>query len=862
MTTSSYSYKWCDLGGSWHDGYPNSIQNCLKIEYCESGKTDYYDCTPPECQNNTPTTPGGQAVLDGIVQGTSGADIIDTAYSGDPQGDRIDANDQILAGEGVNDDIVLGLGGDDKIFSGKGNDDVYAGSGNDYVDGGSGNDVIYGDKGGSAPKTVITRESFEWDKAADQSQGWYDHNNSGTIDNGDHLGGFTQNTGSVNVSFGVIKTTGYGIDTTFTTDKQNVAGIVADGSPVADNSSLASELDSSGDKIEYKLGFDKPVSNVSFNINDIDGDGVVKVLAYGAQGNEINVDLTGGSKVTLKDTDGKFGVDTADSNGGYESDTSANYSVTVTVPGPVTKIVIIHSQDGYNDSGVNVTDVYFDAGTPIPDDTGAAGNDTLLGGAGHDTIFGEDGNDTLFGGSGDDKVYGGNGNDIIYGDRGVNTTPAPTGPNLIKNGSFEDTTGTTNMGGHYTGHGSIPQWTETNGKDIDVHYDDRGGVKPTDGKNWLDMAASPSNSVIGQNVAGVTAGTTYTLAFDAGDNVSSDDGTTQDNTITVKWGGQIVATINPTDGSMSHYEFNVTGGAGDGSNRLEFVGGGRLDNYGASIDSVSLVALSGNGDTGPDGKDYLVGGAGDDIIAGQGGDDSIHTGTGRDVATGGTGNDTIDASGDGATSTGAASGARPAASYQNVLAGGAGDDTITGGDGDDIITGDDDSRASSKTGEAFNAGADGRDVIYGGKGNDEIHTGSWADGEQGLGDTQTGVIGDVAYGGDGDDIALMLGVGNAFLGGAGNDVVVQAAAGNVALMGSGAEDVSIQLGMGNFVNKDADGNLYAFALGHSNFVYHGGLKPGETANKQGNLVAVMGGQLNVAHKQGDGAVTGVMAGAW
>ncbi|MCD1619550.1 hypothetical protein ACFSDD_08285 [Salipiger marinus] len=116
-------------------------------------------------------------------------------------------------------------------------------------------------------------------------------------------------------------------------------------------------------------------------------------------------------------------------------------------------------------------------------------------------------------------------------------------------------------------------------------------------------------------------------------------------------------------------------------------------------------------------------------------------------------------------------------------------------------------------------------------------------------------------GGDGDDIALMLGVGNAFLGGAGNDVVVQAAAGNVALMGSGAEDVSIQLGMGNFVNKDADGNLYAFALGHSNFVYHGGLKPGETANKQGNLVAVMGGQLNVAHKQGDGAVTGVMAGS-
>lgn len=114
------------------------------------------------------------APLDGIVEGTAGDDLIDTSYLGDPEGDRIDANDAILPGAAPNDDYVLagagndtvlagqgndqvfgedghdsvlGLGGDDVIDGGAGNDTLDGGGANDTVLGGLGNDVVYGDAG-------------------------------------------------------------------------------------------------------------------------------------------------------------------------------------------------------------------------------------------------------------------------------------------------------------------------------------------------------------------------------------------------------------------------------------------------------------------------------------------------------------------------------------------------------------------------------------------------------------------------------------------------------------------------------------------------------------------------------------------
>lgn len=83
---------------------------------------------------------------DGYVDGTAGNDLIGSSYT-DAQGEKIDNNDQTLAGASANDDYVLAGDGNDTVMAGAGNDIVYGGSGNDSLNGDIGNDTIYGDSG-------------------------------------------------------------------------------------------------------------------------------------------------------------------------------------------------------------------------------------------------------------------------------------------------------------------------------------------------------------------------------------------------------------------------------------------------------------------------------------------------------------------------------------------------------------------------------------------------------------------------------------------------------------------------------------------------------------------------------------------
>lgn len=91
--------------------------------------------------------------LNYIVEGTAGNDTINGSYTGDPQGDMVDANDNlagnnndsIVAGDG--DDIVSAGLGNDTIDAGDGNDTVLGGAGNDSIDGGLGNDSIMAETG-------------------------------------------------------------------------------------------------------------------------------------------------------------------------------------------------------------------------------------------------------------------------------------------------------------------------------------------------------------------------------------------------------------------------------------------------------------------------------------------------------------------------------------------------------------------------------------------------------------------------------------------------------------------------------------------------------------------------------------------
>ncbi|MEM8592104.1 MAG: Hint domain-containing protein [Pseudomonadota bacterium] len=82
---------------------------------------------------------------DGIVTGTSAGELIDASFAGDPDGDRIDRGDAILAGAAPDDDVVQAGGGNDEVRAGAGADEVFGQDGDDTLVGGIGNDTLDGD---------------------------------------------------------------------------------------------------------------------------------------------------------------------------------------------------------------------------------------------------------------------------------------------------------------------------------------------------------------------------------------------------------------------------------------------------------------------------------------------------------------------------------------------------------------------------------------------------------------------------------------------------------------------------------------------------------------------------------------------
>ncbi|WP_263618106.1 Hint domain-containing protein [Pseudooceanicola nanhaiensis] len=347
------------------------------------------------CITPTDSDTTGSKTGDGIVSGNNEANRIDLAYTGDPEGDMIDNDDAILPGEEGDDDIVVAGGGNDTIYTGEGNDEVYGGGGDDFINVGYGDNLVYADSNYD-PETgepVDAREVFQWsltpDTTGDGELSQYE----------DTPTTFTQNTGSVNVTF-TISSSNLTPITQFDGNEQLTDGIEDDGSDVDSHSSLASWVQENGESATYEWDFDEEVTDVSFRINDIDYDSNVVICAYDADGNFIDVTLDAGDSTIVNGSS----VSADDS---ITDPTDVSTSVLVSIEGPVSKIVICHTQDGDHSSEVNVTDIYFD----VPD-----GNDTLLGGTGNDTLYGEGGDDVFYSSDGNDEMYGGdNDRDVFKG---------------------------------------------------------------------------------------------------------------------------------------------------------------------------------------------------------------------------------------------------------------------------------------------------------------------------------------------------------------------------------------------------------------------------------------------------------------
>uniref|UniRef100_UPI003F6BC395 cadherin-like domain-containing protein n=1 Tax=Roseicyclus sp. TaxID=1914329 RepID=UPI003F6BC395 len=278
-------------------------------------------------------------------------------------------------------------GGDDLIDGGTGNDVIAGEGGDDTLDGGTGNDLIFGDSSNTSDVGTFSgpRESFEWDLLS-QAQA------DSTV---------VQDTGDVTVTY--TRTADTGVHESFIDNSTflNVAGIDDGAETIDTTSSLSSLTGGPGNLGAFEWAFSAPVGNVEFNINDLDGGGLVTIRAFDESGNEIPVSLVGGSDIAI-------GPNTATANGPFQEPNDPDTTVQVTIPGPVSRVTLEHVQVGSLNSGINITDIYFDTGFVPATDNTTGGDDVIDGGEGADTIIGGAGDDTIGGGAGDDITYGDN----------------------------------------------------------------------------------------------------------------------------------------------------------------------------------------------------------------------------------------------------------------------------------------------------------------------------------------------------------------------------------------------------------------------------------------------------------------------
>lgn len=664
---------------------------------------------PPKDPNCDPTDPTDQTPpTDGIVQGTSGDDYIDIAYTGDPEGDMIDGADGL-------DDIV------------------HAGDGDDTVLGGQGNDTIYGDTGST--QTVST-ETFSWASLADTDP--YDW---GTVDNGEDLTGDTlvQNTGSVTVTVSTpeLECSWWDDDTvtsSFSTQTMNTDGVAG----ASANSSLSSLADA-GESGTYDIAFSEPVENVTFNVSDIDANlGQVTVIAYDADGNEIPVTLEAGSDLTVSGNT----VTAADTDNVSPAD--ASNTVHVTIEGPVASFEVIHTNPGSGTSGVDISDVTFDAVSGYEETVGE-GDDTLLGGDGDDVIFGQGGNDTLQGDAGSNILDGGDGDDTFIGGEGADTFYGGRGQDNIDY-SGSDAAVTVDLSTNTTSGGDAENDTIGGGIDgvIGSEYDDTLTGFDHQGTAPSDTYTNEFWGMGGDDVISGAGGEDYLDGGDGNDVIDGGDG---EDTI---YGGE---TGLPDRG------YGPAGEDSDPYNDRDIITGGGGNDVIFGGDDNDVI------DGGAD-DDYIDGGFDDDVIQGGTGNDTIIGGEGSDEIRGGEGDDTIygglDPSYPDSLNIPDDEGDLEPENGVDYIDGGAGNDTIFGqddddeiygGDGDDVIDGGiDDDTIYAGAGHDIVEGGEDQDTIFGGGDNDVLSGGDDQDTIYvTFDDVNSGVYNTTVHGGSGGE---------------------------------------------------------------------------------------------------------------
>ncbi|UWP97176.1 Hint domain-containing protein (plasmid) [Aliiroseovarius crassostreae] len=716
---------------------------------------------------------------DYIVEGTSGGDLIDGSYTGDPEGDKVNNTDH---SDGSNDDRIDAGAGADTVVAGEGNDTIYGGEGDDSIQGGAGDDVISGDD--SLLSANFSVQYIDIDGATNNTE-------ATTLDTY-----FDLTNGTIDVSTGDLAPSGAYLR-------------------VNENGTTTSDF------LDPEIQAQSPPTGIGYG--DTQGHALVYSTQITVEGGTYTFDADFYNSAALY-IDGQQ-VFLSESLG----ENSASGSITLT-PG-THDVVILYAKDvTANSQDLDMTISGGEFGpNPVPFEESHAfgtttdtGNDSIDGGAGDDVISGGAGADTIDGGADNDSLDGGAdadsflvqegfGNDTITGGE---TTTTGTDEDVIDGGAMTTNTTVTFTGdeaGTFTDGTNTATFTEIeniatgSGDDtIDASLDSSGlGLSGGAGD---DMITGGSGQDVIDGGAGTDtisggAGADSLTGGDDDDVFLLDDGFGNDTIV----GGEGVTTGEDLDTITLTGSTGVTvdmsgsdpeaGTISDGSSTATYseiekiyLGGGRdtliladgsgdrqVANFdvadsgdGTANDQLDVSGLTSDGGTTPvTTTDVTVtdDGSGNAVLNFPGGESITLVGVtpeqvdsidelvaigipdGRDYIVEGTsGGDLIDGSytgdpeGDLVDSNDHSDGSND----DSILAG-AGDDTVLSGTGDDTVF-----------------GGTGSDVLTGGEGADEIHGGDHAD-------TITLAEGDTVYGDGGDDLFVVTDYGEA---GTGNITVV------------------------------------------------------------------------------------------
>lgn len=379
------------------------------------------------------------------VQGTAARDHM-VGFT-DADGTHIDGPDGIH-------DVILGYGGNDKIYAGLGDDDVFGGAGADFIRGQAGDDVIWGEAGndvldggtgtdamfggagndiyfvdatgdlvselgGDGTDTVKSKVDFT---LGDGLENLWLLKGSGATDGtgnelrnmivGNELANMLDGQGGNDNLIG-----GAGDDTIFGGDgNDKLHG--DDGADMLDGGAGNDKLHGgSGNDIVY--GGDGDDMLYPGDGDDVMYGGAGRDLLSGNDGADIAYGGLGDDTYKVSDT-----LDTIIEYAGEGHDV-VHATADVTLSEHVEDLVLLGTDDlsGSGNSGANRLTGNAGRNWLSGEDgddhlDGVAGDDSVMGGAGADKLRGGAGDDLLEGGTGNDILSGGDGNDILIGGAG------------------------------------------------------------------------------------------------------------------------------------------------------------------------------------------------------------------------------------------------------------------------------------------------------------------------------------------------------------------------------------------------------------------------------------------------------------